>query len=181
MTRWPESKIRSEETWARVRRAWEAGETGASLARRYDVGLANLWRRRASEGWERVVVDDPDPEPVEGWVAYAEARRDGFDAELASTRALALALVEGLQGGSLEDAPIWHLGFLYRMRAERLGPEVARLDREAARGKPFAEAFWHADGRLRKQAYLDQVLLRLNRDIWREEIGLPEGAAPLCP
>jgi hypothetical protein len=43
-------KLRSEETWAEVRRGWERGETGASLARRYDVGLANLWRRRAAEG-----------------------------------------------------------------------------------------------------------------------------------
>lgn len=41
------SKIRDEDTWAEIRRGWEQGETGASLARRYDVGLANLWRRRA--------------------------------------------------------------------------------------------------------------------------------------
>ena len=36
------TKIRDEDTWAEVRRGWEQGETGASLARRYDVGLANL-------------------------------------------------------------------------------------------------------------------------------------------
>ena len=52
-------KYRSDETWAEVRRAWEQGETGASLAKRYDVGLANLWRRRAAEGWERRKERDP--------------------------------------------------------------------------------------------------------------------------
>ena len=52
-------KLRSDETWAEVRRAWEAGETAALLARRYDVGLDNLWRRRASEGWERRRGADP--------------------------------------------------------------------------------------------------------------------------
>ncbi|MDZ4364641.1 hypothetical protein [Brevundimonas sp.] len=44
-------KIRSGHIWEEVRRAWEAGETAASVARRYDVGMDNLWRRRAKEGW----------------------------------------------------------------------------------------------------------------------------------
>lgn len=181
MTCWREAKIRSEETWAEIRRGWEAGETGASLARRYDVGLANLWRRRASEGWERWAGEDRPPEPVEGWRRYAERERDAFEARLAATRALALDLVKAMQGGPMTSAPLWHLGFLYAYRAEHLGPAVAAADRERARDRPWAEVFWDADGRMPPQDWLDLHTARLHPAEWRAELGLPEGAAPDLP
>jgi hypothetical protein len=46
-------KYRGEDTWRRVREAYVAGETGPSLARRYDVGLANLRKKASREGWTR--------------------------------------------------------------------------------------------------------------------------------
>lgn len=46
-------KYRSAETWARVREAYVAGESGPSVARRFDVGLANLRKKAAREGWHR--------------------------------------------------------------------------------------------------------------------------------
>lgn len=52
-------KYRGEDTWARVREAYLAGEPAASVARRFDVSVANL-RKRASEG---------------GWTRRAEAGR----------------------------------------------------------------------------------------------------------
>ena len=71
------ARYRSDEYWEEIRRAWEGGATGASLAKRYDVGLANLWRRRAEEAWERKPQPDPVPEPVEGW-----ARRHGWTGKM---------------------------------------------------------------------------------------------------
>ncbi len=46
-------KYRGPETWARVRQAYLAGESAPSVARRFDVGLANLRRRAMAEGWTR--------------------------------------------------------------------------------------------------------------------------------
>lgn len=46
-------KYRGPDTWRRVREAYVAGESGPSLARRYDVGLANLRKKASREGWTR--------------------------------------------------------------------------------------------------------------------------------
>ena len=181
MTSWRDAKFRSEETWLEVRRGWEGGETGASLARRYDVGLANLWRRRASEGWERRAGEDRKPEPLEGWSRYAERERDAFEARLAETRALALDLVKAMQGGPMTSAPLWHLGFLFAYRAQHLGPEVAAADRERSRGKPWAKVFWDAEGKMPPTSWLDVEIARTHPEEFRRELGLPDGAAPDYP
>lgn len=174
-------KIRSEDTWDEVRRRWEAGETGASLARRYDVGLANLWRRRASEGWERRAAEDPAPEPVEGWDRYAQRRLAEFELRRDETRMLAQKLAEAMAGGPLEGVPLWHAGFVLAWRGERLGPETAARDREWMGRHGWAGAFWTAEGRLGSIGYLDAVTLQANRDAWREDVGLPAGAAEAWP
>ena len=179
----PARKIRSEEVWRQARRAWEGGETAASVARRFDVGLANVWRRRSSEGWSREAPEDRAPEPPEGWRRFAERRLAEFDEALARERALAGRLAAMMTGEPVEDAPLWHLGFVYRWRAEHLGPEVAAQDRAraAARGDPLAEAFWEADGGLRPLAELDHALVKLERAEWRAWAGLPDGAAEAWP
>ena len=46
-------KYRGPETWARVREAYVAGESGPAVALRFDVGLANLRKRARAEGWSR--------------------------------------------------------------------------------------------------------------------------------
>ena len=79
MTNRSHGKIRSQQTWNEIRRAWERGETGASLALRYDGGLSNLWRRRAAEGWRRLRGEDPAPEPLEGWARFAVTEREAFN------------------------------------------------------------------------------------------------------
>lgn len=174
-------KIRGDETWRAVRRAWEAGETGASLARRYDVGLANLWRRRASEGWERGRAEDPNPEPTEGWDRYAQHKQEAFELRLEETRFLAAALAGAMAGGGLEGVPLWHVGFVLTWRAEHLGAETAARDRDWMRRHGWAGAFWDADGRLQNMGYLDAVTLTANRAAWREDMGLPDGAAEGWP
>lgn len=175
-------KYRSDETWAEVRRAWEQGETGASLAKRYDVGLANLWRRRAAEGWERRRERDPVPEPVEGWDRYAERKRDEWDFRLDETRRVAVKLAEAMAGGALKEVPLWHLGFVLKWRAERLPAETAARDRDWARRYGWTERLWDEEtGRLHPQLWLDGVTLGANEEAWREDVGLPPGKAPDYP
>lgn len=177
-------KIRCEDTWWEIRRAWERGETGASLALRYDVGLANLWRRRASEGWRRPRPgEDPPPEPVEGWVRHARRQREAFDLRLQDARDLAQCLVEAMRDERLMQAPLWHIPWLYHWRAERLGTEAAARDRDRARetGQPWAEAFWREDGSLRPLEDLDEEMARLHPEELRAELGLPQGVEMETP
>jgi len=49
-------KYRGPETWRQAREAFIAGESGPSVARRFDVGLANLRRRAREEGWTRAAI-----------------------------------------------------------------------------------------------------------------------------
>lgn len=46
-------KYRGPEVWARVRQAYVAGESGAQVAARFDVSLANLRKKASREGWTR--------------------------------------------------------------------------------------------------------------------------------
>lgn len=174
-------RIRSDEYWEEIRRAWEGGATGASLAKRYEVGLANLWRRRASEGWERVPRPDPVPEPVEGWERYAERKRDEFQFRLTETRALAEALARAMAGGALEGVPLWHLGFVLKWREAHLTAETAARDRDWARRYGWTGKMWNGDGRLEPLMWLDGVTLFAHREAWREDAGLPKGAAEDWP
>lgn len=175
------ARIRSDEYWAEIRRAWEGGATGASLAKRYDVGLANLWRRRAEESWERKPQPDPVPEPVEGWERYAEKKRDEFAFRLEETRALATTLAESMAGGGLDGVPLWHLGFVLKWREAHLTAETAARDRDWARRHGWTGKMWDEEGRLEPLMWLDGVTLFANRDAWREDAGLPEGAAEDWP
>ena len=173
-------RIRPDAVWAAARSAWEGGETARSVALRYDVGVPALWKRREAEGWKRPDPEAGPVEPVEGWDRYAAARRQDFEVKLEAVRELALDLVEAMAGGPVTTAPLWHLSFLFSWRAQHLGAEVAAADRDRSRDKPWA-SFWDEDGRLRSQTWLDAEMMRLHRGAWREEAGLPEGAAPLFP
>lgn len=46
-------KYRGPEVWVQVRKAYLAGESAPSVARRFDVGLGNLRKRASAEGWTR--------------------------------------------------------------------------------------------------------------------------------
>ncbi|MGV8930111.1 MAG: hypothetical protein ACOH1E_10180 [Brevundimonas sp.] len=65
-------KYRGPEIWARVRTAYLAGESAPSVARRFDVGLANLRKRARAEGWTRnraALAGDLKPERAAGSAA----------------------------------------------------------------------------------------------------------------
>lgn len=170
-----------EAVWAEVRKAWEGGETARSVARRYGVGVPALWKRREAEAWTR-----PDPsgqpiEPAEGWDSHVQDRLSAFLADLETQRELALALMAALEGGRPDDLAAWHLGFYFRWRAGRLGPEVARADFQRLAERPWAGAVWEANGRLKAARTSDLALIRLYREDWRRLLGLPDGAAPNLP
>ena len=60
-------KYRGPETWAQVRKAYVAGESAPSVARRFDVGLSNLRRRAMDEGWTRKrIAEHLDLRPLRG-------------------------------------------------------------------------------------------------------------------
>lgn len=60
-------KYRGADTWARARAAYIAGESGPSVARRFDVGLSNLRRRAMAEGWTRNrIAERLDFKPLRG-------------------------------------------------------------------------------------------------------------------
>ena len=53
----------SDETWARARADYLAGESAAVVCDRYSMRVSTLRNRAASEGWRR--QDQPEPEPVD--------------------------------------------------------------------------------------------------------------------
>jgi hypothetical protein len=55
-------RIRSDETWARARDAYLAGETAEEVAFRFDLTLGSLRHRARQEGWRRADQDDPEAE-----------------------------------------------------------------------------------------------------------------------
>lgn len=60
-------KYRGPETWDRVRQAYVAGESAPSVARRFDVGYANLRRWARLEGWTRkAIAERLDLKPLRG-------------------------------------------------------------------------------------------------------------------
>ncbi len=121
-------KYRGPEVWRRVREAYVAGESGPSLARRFDVGLHNLRKKASREGWTRsataAALDralPPDP-AVAGAGAAAPAAPP--DAPAVRRRALARAdalLAEGRAGEALAQLKAAEA-------LSRLGAEQAEFD-----------------------------------------------------
>lgn len=174
-------KIRPDAVWVEVRKAWEGGETARSAARRYDVGVHALWKRREAEGWRRPEAAFGPVEPAEGWSAFAAEKYEEFEARLIEAQELATALAAGMVGKRPEEFSLWQLPFILHWRAEHLGPEVAAEDRERNRDQDWAAAIWDAEGKMGSVRAMIRALVRLNRTAWREQHGLPDGAAEGWP
>ncbi|WP_428151809.1 DpnI domain-containing protein [Brevundimonas sp.] len=122
-------KSRPEAVWAEARKAWEDGETARSVAKRYDVGVPALWKRREAEGWVAANAFCPGcgATPLTAFAANSpvadfycgvcaeeyelKATRGGMDAKLAP-----LPVGEGLRLAERSDAPAERVrvGFLSR-------------------------------------------------------------------
>lgn len=57
------SKCRGPKTWAVARERYLAGETARAICRDLDLGVANLYRRAAAEGWRKRDLPDLPPPP----------------------------------------------------------------------------------------------------------------------
>ncbi|QQQ18141.1 hypothetical protein JIP62_12615 [Brevundimonas vitis] len=105
-------KYRSAEVWRRVRIAYEEGEPGPAVARRFDVGLANLRKKASREGWTRAAQalradpppqrpgpDRPEPaaDPVPPHLALAQARTEAARLLAAGRPAEALTLLKAVE------------------------------------------------------------------------------------
>ena len=93
-------KYRGPDTWRRVKEAYVAGESGPSLARRYDVGLHNLRKKASREGWTRSAVAaaldrELPPEPAAAEAADAPVDRQAALAACLDHAAAAMARGEG--------------------------------------------------------------------------------------
>ncbi|WGM30006.1 hypothetical protein [Brevundimonas sp. NIBR11] len=174
-------KIRPEAVWAEARKAWEDGETARSVAKRYDVGVPALWKRREAEGWKR-----PDPvygpvEPAEGWSGFAARAWGDFERKLFEEQRLARGLAASMMGDRPGEVSQWHIPFVMAWRAEHLGAEVAAADRERYRDEDWAGAVWDAEGNMGSVPMMTLKLARLFAADWRKEHGLPEGVAEGWP
>lgn len=131
----------------RVRDAYEAGESGPSVARRFDVGLANLRKKCRREGWSRrhqaarADRDLPPRERIAGPDTDPGAPPDGTDPPAgpvirrrALDRAAAL-LVEGRAAEAL--AQLKAAEALTRLAAAEAAaaPEPSEAEFEAVRRK----------------------------------------------
>ncbi|MDY6924418.1 MAG: hypothetical protein SWI22_10720, partial [Pseudomonadota bacterium] len=120
-------------TWRRVREAYVAGESGPSLARRYDVGLANLRKKASREGWTRSAVATaldrdlpPEPEPAPDAGTGAEAGA-GEPSDASTVRRRALARADALLAAGRAAEALAQLKAAEAL--SRLGAEEAEFNR----------------------------------------------------
>jgi hypothetical protein len=60
------SRRKGPKTWAAARAMYEAGWTAKVVAERLDLGVGNIYRRSAAEGWRKSdLPDDPPAFPTE--------------------------------------------------------------------------------------------------------------------
>jgi hypothetical protein len=145
-------KYRGPKTWERVRKAYEAGESGPSCALRFDVGLANLRKKARLEGWcrrhqaERSDRDLPrETAAAHGdapWAGEEEAapvsRREALDACL-DHAAVAMARGESQKALAALKAALAYAD---------LSVKLDKVDdpRGSERGRQAALAFLRAEG-----------------------------------
>jgi hypothetical protein len=179
-------KYRGPEVWARVREAYVAGEPGPQVARRYDVGLANLRKKALREGWTRrgaaragdplilatqpsvlgAPAPGPAPEPSDSPADPGEA----FEAAL-SRAAAAIAAGRGAEAQGLLRAA----ETLARLRQESppdyLPTPQEWAEQEAARDAAWARerADWRAAETRRLQAWAEGRAMAMARALLSEK------------
>ena len=125
------------------------------------------------------MTDAPTRRKIRPEAVWAEASKAWEDGQTA--RSVARALSAAMVGKRPENVPLWHLPFVLHWRAEHLGVEVAAEDRERNREQDWAGAVWDVEGRMGSVQAMTLAIVRLNRAVWREPVGLPEGAAEGWP
>ncbi len=115
-------RARTEETWAKARADYLAGDTADRVCARYDLGTSSFHKRAAKEGWRK--ADQPDPEPL------GDDDDDLPDADLGATADLALRrMAVCVRRGRAAEALRWqrlHAGLSERLRADTARAEAQR-------------------------------------------------------
>lgn len=132
-------KYRGPEVWARARLAYEAGESGPSVAGRFDVGLANLRKKCRREGWSRRHQAERSDRDLPGEriaVAGAEAPPAPDEVRRRAVDRAAALLAEGRAAEALVQLKAAEA----LVRLDAVGSEAAAMDSheedaEAARRK----------------------------------------------
>lgn len=138
-------RIRSDETWARARDAYLAGETAEEVAFRFDLTLGSLRHRARQEGWRRADQDDPETEERldDRWGHISDDEGYASLAERALYQ-LRRAMAQG-RGGAAASWMRVHDRLIARAEAEarrKLAEEneaAARIAREQALARRSAE------------------------------------------
>ena len=133
-------KIRTPETWEKVREDYAAGVPGPEVAEKHDVGLSALRQRARDEGWRRHDLDDPDPEPVDASAPLADPRSLAKEAWARAARAVERGRVLVAQRWSKLAAEFRHAVFEIA--------EMARVEGLIRPDEPEAAAAAPADAPL---------------------------------
>lgn len=83
------SKRRGPKTWAAARALYQAGWTARAVADRFDLGIGNLYRRSAKEGWRK---DDMPDEPGDWSIDMAPGDEEAVDVRVVARAAIGQAV-----------------------------------------------------------------------------------------
>lgn len=193
-------KYRGPEVWAKVREAYIAGEPGPQVAKRFDVGLANLRKKARLEGWTRtatarasdllILATQPDVLGIEADAgredaATSEPPDPATAARMAIERAAALIAAGRAAEASALLKAAETLGRLTAEAAPPAEPEREPTPEEAAAFEARVRAEWeayHADVRAEADR-LARAMLEgtdpghihmLHAKRWRAEVLGPE-------
>jgi len=124
------SKRKGPRTWAAIRALYQAGWTARALAERFDVGVANIYRRSAAEGWRK---DDLPDEPGDWSIEMEPGDEEAVDVRVVARAAIgqAVKLVRlGQFGRAAEAAKAAEM--IGRLAQRMPDPAVVDADRDAA-------------------------------------------------
>lgn len=134
-------KYRGPEVWARVRLAYEAGESGPSVAQRFDIGLANLRKKCRLEGWSRRHQAERSDRELPGErIAATVGRHRQADGPVDRQAALAACLDHAAAAMARGEGP----AALAALKAARAYTELTGQLRDPAAEAEETEARWAA-------------------------------------
>lgn len=142
----PSYKVRSPEVWALIRDAYLAGDSAVTLAKRFDVTIANIQRKAGREGWTKRgyaaarAAEGASPPPETGTAPRSATTADNDAFGLAMVEAEA-ALRAGRGGDAMRlmQAAEHYLALRYRLADQE---RQRREAEEAVQARP--EELWEA-------------------------------------
>lgn len=118
------SKRKGPKTWAAARAMYQAGWTAGAVAERFDVGIANIYRRSAKEGWRK---DDGPDEPGEWSPDMQPGDEEAVDVRVVARAAIGQAVKLVRLGQFARAAEAAKAAEMIGRLAERL-PDPAVVD-----------------------------------------------------